>query len=447
MNLFGLMISAGRILSVRTTVSVDQVVPGAAPLHYSYSILDATDSKCRTYSQVCCRDPAPPTPPSCQPGVASLVDLRLADWCQEEETATATEVATTEMTSKSAEETATATEVATTEMTSKSAIQGVRKKSTTEKAKDMTTIRTVETSTTEKTSEAGTTEPVSQAPRDKKVVTPSILPLDYSPQCGQHHSSGYRQTVLNMVHTEHESQFGEWPSTCAVLYRGAYICSASLLSPGALLTAAHCLDSRPTPGLSVRCGDWDSLNDLAEALPHQERQLDRVTLHPEFDTERGARGNLRHDLAVLVPVLPFQLGPHIDTVCLPEPEEDFTGESCAATGWGKDRWGDQGRYQAIMKEVWMEVVGQESCQQKLRQTKLGRFFSLHSSFLCAGGTVDVDMCTGDGGSPLLCYRAGRMVQVGVVAWGVECGLPDVPGAYVNIAQYICWIREQVAPLK
>ena len=434
MDLSGLLVQlAGRILSVRTTVSVDQAVPGAAPLRYSYSILDATDSKCRTYSQVCCRDPAPPTPRSCQPGLASLVDLRLADWCQEEETITATEVATTEMTSKSA-------------------IRKVRKKSTTEKAKDVTTKRTVEVSnftkrTTEKTSEAATTEPVSQAPRDDRVGTQPILPLDYSPQCGQHHSSGYRQTVLNMVDTEHESQFGEWPSTCALLYRGAYICSASLLAPGALLTAAHCLDSRPTPGLSVRCGDWDSLNDLAEALPHQERQLERVTLHPEFDTERGARGNLRHDLAVLVPVSPFQLGPHIDTVCLPEPEEDFTGENCAATGWGKDRWGDLGRYQAIMKEVWMEVVGKESCQQKLRQTKLGRFFSLHSSFLCAGGTVDVDMCTGDGGSPLLCYRGGRMVQVGVVAWGVECGLPDVPGAYVNIAQYVCWIREQVGPLK
>ena len=41
----------------------------------------------------------------------------------------------------------------------------------------------------------------------------------------------------------------------------------------------------------------------------------------------------------------------------------------------------------------MDVIEHKECQKKLRQTKLGRFFELHKSFLCAGGQKDVDMCT------------------------------------------------------
>ena len=46
----------------------------------------------------------------------------------------------------------------------------------------------------------------------------------------------------------------------------------------------------------------------------------------------------------------------------------------------------------------MNVVEPATCQDLLRKTKLGRFFQLdQESFLCAGGEVDVDMCTVGGG--------------------------------------------------
>ena len=55
--------------------------------------------------------------------------------------------------------------------------------------------------------------------------------------------------------------------------------------------------------------------------------------------------------------------------------------------------GDVGKLQVILKEVWMNVIEQNSCQEKLRKTKLGQFFVLDKSFICAGGEVDIDMCT------------------------------------------------------
>ena len=41
----------------------------------------------------------------------------------------------------------------------------------------------------------------------------------------------------------------------------------------------------------------------------------------------------------------------------------------------------------------MNVIDHKSCQEKLRKTKLGRFFILNKLFICAGGEVDIDMCT------------------------------------------------------
>jgi len=269
-------------------------------------------------------------------------------------------------------------------------------------------------------------------------------PPDYVPKCGRHHSAGYRQSLINLDVKLHESQFAEWPNMCALLVKGVYNSGASLISPRWVITAAHTLP-QPWEGV-VRCGDWDTAGDT-ELYSHQERVVTRVVYHPGYDTVKGARGNLWHDLALLQTDQPFTLAPHVDTVCLPPPRQDFTGQLCAATGWGQDRFGDRGKPQVILKEVWMNILEHNSCQEKLRKTKLGSFFILDQSFTCAGGQTDKDMCTGDGGSPLMCEGPNGFVQAGIVSWGINCGLNDVPGVYVNLSNYVCWIKNTVEEIE
>merc|ERR1712029_316512 len=91
-----------------------------------------------------------------------------------------------------------------------------------------------------------------------------------------------------------------------------------------------------------------------------------------------------------------------DTVCLPTPEEIFEADTCFATWGGKDRFGSAGNYQVVLKEIDLTVVKQEEFQDSLRQTRLGKRYRLHDSFLCAGGEEGKDTCKGDGGSPLVC---------------------------------------------
>lgn len=93
-----------------------------------------------------------------------------------------------------------------------------------------------------------------------------------------------------------------------------------------------------------------------------------------------------------------------------------------------------------MKQIQMDMVDYDTCQDKLRSTRLGQFFQLDKSFNCAGGQGGKDTCTGDGGGPLMCPGYdGYYYQTGITAWGIECGTAGVPGVYANVTEGLCFI--------
>lgn len=70
----------------------------------------------------------------------------------------------------------------------------------------------------------------------------------------------------------------------------------------------------------------------------------------------------------------------------------FLSFRCFTTGWGKDAFGDVGKYQNILKEVDVPVIGPAQCQAQLRQTRLGYSYNLSPAMLCAGGEEGKDAC-------------------------------------------------------
>ena len=41
------------------------------------------------------------------------------------------------------------------------------------------------------------------------------------------------------------------------------------------------------------------------------------------------------------------------------------------------------------------------------------------------------------------HLTSNMCQAGIVAWGIGCGSEGVPGGYVNVASFTCWIKSIV----
>lgn len=102
--------------------------------------------------------------------------------------------------------------------------------------------------------------------------------------------------------------------------------------------------------------------------------------------------------------------------------------------------GVKGKYQVIPKQISLDLVSNADCEQTLRNTRLGEFFILDKSFMCAGGQEGEDTCKGDGGGPLICpMDDGSYVQTGIVAWGIDCGKNGIPGVYADVQDGLCFI--------
>lgn len=282
--------------------------------------------------------------------------------------------------------------------------------------------------------------------------------------CGRREESGIGFKITNQ--NDHESEFGEFPWQAAILKEEhvgdesltVFQCGGSLIHPSVVLTggfchlssfkqvfqmclflAAHCVDGKDPKSLIVRLGEWDT-QTKNEPFAHVDYAVKDVTIHKSFK-----KSTLHNDIALVFLAEPAKLEPHINTICLSD-HQAFEGDQCFVSGWGKDSYGREGKYQVILKKIQVPVMSFGLCQTRLRTTRLGKWFKLHERFMCAGGEAGKDACRGDGGSALVCPLPGKpgfYYQAGIVSWGISCGDEGIPGVYVNVANYQLWIEEQL----
>ncbi|CAL4102303.1 unnamed protein product, partial [Meganyctiphanes norvegica] len=250
-------------------------------------------------------------------------------------------------------------------------------------------------------------------------------------------------------------QYGELPWMVALLKsntdvnteeegaKNLFLGGGSLIDPRVVLTAAHKIFDKNV-SVDPHMGGWALFETNHKLHQSSELHVDEWVSKNLFNRELR-----KYNYALLILERPVELGATVGTICLPSTSsQNFDGQQCIVSGWGKDIFGREGRFQRILKLVNVNKVEHSQCQLALKSTRLGSNFTLDQSFVCAGDQGK-DACTGDGGSPLVCHdplSPGQYVQVGISAWGIGCNEKGIPGVYSDVTLVVEWIQEHLDQL-
>jgi len=212
-------------------------------------------------------------------------------------------------------------------------------------------------------------------------------------------------------------------------------CGAAVVSTRWAVTAAHCVRELSGQQLYVM-GDFLTIASSRETA--QIRWVDRVEVHPRF-----VAAMYEQDIALMHLEEPLTFTPSLLPVCLPPPSHQkprtYQGEVGTLTGWGR-QW-DEGPLARQLETVDLPIVSNRQCMQWYNRSG-SRQLIREETFLCAGWREGSrDACSGDSGGPLVVYREdGRAELVGIVSWGIGCGVPGRPGVYTRVNRFTEWIR-------
>ncbi|GBL89638.1 Serine proteinase stubble [Araneus ventricosus] len=256
--------------------------------------------------------------------------------------------------------------------------------------------------------------------------------LDYRRDCGVR-ALGPKGRIVG----GQSAYFGRWPWQVLVkeaAWLGLYQknkCGGVLVSAKYAITAGHCQPGRFLSSLVVILGEHDILTDR-ERLKPEMRRVKRMIVHRHYNPQ-----NFDNDIALLELDPPVVFRPHISPICLPEPDEDFTGRSAFVSGWGKTTHG--GAIPNLLQEVQVPIMSNADCVEMFKEA--GHTKLIKPTFLCAGYKAGgKDSCEGDSGGPLMVEREnGQWVLVGTVSHGIRCADANLPGVYMRISAYRPWI--------
>ena len=242
-----------------------------------------------------------------------------------------------------------------------------------------------------------------------------------------------------------------WPWQVA-LYRHikdnnyAQACGGSIIAERWVLTAAHCVVPKGAdkPLAAAEFLVVEGVRQLGQG--GRQIEVKRVVI-PQYDPKSQT-----NDIALLELAKPAQSTP-VPYAQPANAELEKPGVVGVVTGWGllqdaswdeeKKAWVHRQTGQALsseqvrdskLRQVELPLIGWEACRDAYKD-KGGGIVS--AANLCAGTPEGgKDFCQGDSGGPLVARDAQNLdVQIGVVSWGIGCGVRGIPGVYTRVSAF------------
>jgi len=212
--------------------------------------------------------------------------------------------------------------------------------------------------------------------------------------------------------------------TCQVPYQvslnsGYHFCGGSLINEQWVVSAAHCYKSR----IEVLIGEYDI---RATDGTEQFIQSAKVIRHPKYNSY-----TIDNDIMLIKLSEPAQLNGVVQPIplssqCVPD------GTMCLVSGWGNTM--NTASDPDLLQCVNVPVVPAADCLKSYPG-------QITDNMICLGFPEGgKDSCQGDSGGPV----AVNGELQGVVSWGRGCALPNYPGVYTKVCNYISWIEDTVA---
>ncbi|XP_006128902.2 enteropeptidase [Pelodiscus sinensis] len=227
-----------------------------------------------------------------------------------------------------------------------------------------------------------------------------------------------------------DAKEGAWPWVVSLFFKDRPTCGASLLSDEWLVSAAHCVYGR-----NLIPSQWKAVLGLHTTLnltyPQTVIQkIDQIVINPHYN-----KRTKNNDIAMMHLQFKVNYTDYIQPICLPEASQQFLpGINCFIAGWGRTVY--QGSTANILQEAEVPLITNEKCQQQLPQ------YNITENMMCAGyDEGGVDSCQGDSGGALMIQDNSRWLLAGVTSFGYQCALPQRPGVYARVTQFVDWIKQ------
>jgi trypsin len=207
---------------------------------------------------------------------------------------------------------------------------------------------------------------------------------------------------------------------------GSGICGATLIHDDIILSAAHC-SGQFDQGVLIGHHRFGEITEGAEF-----HTIDMEIRNADYDIHSQTSS---HDAMLSRLTKPSQK----ETIGFNSNEENpMTGDNLTVMGFGTTEF-QGGRSTQLMRTTLL-AVDFDTCNAQYANVELEPDVMMCTGFPGGGR----DTCQGDSGGPVV-TSDGTLV-VGIVSFGVGCGLPDFSGVNTRVSGISRWIADQVCRL-